>query len=358
MKMQKKFELGIIEGFYGEPWSWETRKEYIKFLKKSGYSFYFYAPKADAFFRRKWREEMPADLVKNLKELAQVCKDEGIAFGVGFSPYEIYLSFDEEAKKHLLARINLFNEIGIDRLAILFDDMKNAPGLAKNQAEILHWVKERSNCSQLLMCPTYYSLDPILDKMFGDRPADYLSDLGKYLDPSIEVFWTGEKICSKGYTPEHLDEINSQLGRKVALWDNYPVNDGHLMCKFLHLSAFENRPASLANRLSSHFVNPMNQSWLTKITLLTLKDSYELGDRYIPEESFKNAATALANIELAEQMFMDLDKFHKQGLDNLSPEMRKDLIAVYAKFKHPCATEIIDWLNDRYTVTRDVFLNQ
>ncbi|MBF0502616.1 MAG: beta-N-acetylglucosaminidase domain-containing protein, partial [Candidatus Riflebacteria bacterium] len=44
----KRFELGVIEGFYGAPWSWDIRKEYIKFLKKSGYSFYFYAPKADA----------------------------------------------------------------------------------------------------------------------------------------------------------------------------------------------------------------------------------------------------------------------------------------------------------------------
>lgn len=356
--MQNNFELGIIEGFYGKPWSWDTRKEYIKFLKQAGYSFYFYAPKADAFFRRKWREAMPVELIKNLKELSLLCKSEGISFGVGLSPYEIYFSFDDEAKKDLLARINLFNEIGIDRLAILFDDMKNAPGLAKNQAEILHWVKERSHCSKLLMCPTYYSLDPILDKMFGDRPSDYLSDLGKYLDPSIDIFWTGEKICSKGYTPEHLHDINTQFGRKVALWDNYPVNDGHLMCKYLHLSAFENRPGSLAHELASHFVNPMNQAWLSKIPLLTLKDSYDLNENYNPNYSFINAATVLSNAELADRMFHDLEKFHKLGLDNLSIEVRQELISIYAQYQHPFATEIIDWLNDKYTVSRDVFLNQ
>jgi hypothetical protein len=46
---------------------------------------------------------MPLELVENLKGLAQVCQNEGIAFGVGFSPYEVYVSFDDEARKRLLA---------------------------------------------------------------------------------------------------------------------------------------------------------------------------------------------------------------------------------------------------------------
>jgi hyaluronoglucosaminidase len=358
MKNKMKIELGMIEGFYGAPWSWETRKEYIKFLKSAGYAFYFYAPKADAYLRRKWREEMPLELVAELKALSQVCKDEGIAFGVGFSPYEIYVNFDDEEKKHLLSRINLFNEIGIDRLAILFDDMKNAPGLAKTQAEILHWVKERSTCFKLLMCPTYYSLDPILDQMFGARPADYLSNLGKYLDPSIDLFWTGEEICSKSYTLGHLQSINAQIGRRVSLWDNYPVNDGPKMCKFLHVNAFTNRPATLANELSSHFVNPMNQPWLSKIPMLTLRESYELAENYHPELAFKKAVAYLANDRLANQMSADIEKFQKLGLDQLPPESRRELADIYAQFNHPIANEIIQWLNDKYTVTRDVFLTQ
>jgi hyaluronoglucosaminidase len=354
--MMRKFELGVIEGFYGAPWSWDTRKEFIRFLKQSGYSFYFYAPKADPFFRRKWREEMPLDLIQQLKGLVQVCKVEGIAFGVGFSPFEIYVSFDEDAKKRLLARIDLFNELGVDRLAILFDDMKNAPGLAKTQADILHWVKERSRCSQLLMCPTYYSLDPVLDRLFGERPPDYLSELGKALDPSIDLFWTGEKVCSEGYTLEHIRWVNCQVGRKVSLWDNYPVNDGPRMCKFLHLRAFENRPHTLAGELAAHFVNPMNQAWLSRVPMLTLKDSYELKDAYCPETSFKQAVSAIASPALADQLWKDLDKFQQLGLDALTPEMRKGLIATYAQFHHPLTAELIDWLNDKYTVTKDAFV--
>ena len=48
-------ELGLIEGYYGAPWSWQARETTIAALKPHGYGFYIYAPKADAFLRKRWR---------------------------------------------------------------------------------------------------------------------------------------------------------------------------------------------------------------------------------------------------------------------------------------------------------------
>ena len=47
-------ELGIIEGFFGRPWSWTERADAVRFLRPHGYSFYLYAPKADSWLRRRW----------------------------------------------------------------------------------------------------------------------------------------------------------------------------------------------------------------------------------------------------------------------------------------------------------------
>ena len=58
------------------------------------------------------------------------------------------------------------------------------------------------------MCPSYYSYDPALDRLFGQRPLEYLEELGQGLSPEIEVYWTGERICSKSYTVEHLREVD------------------------------------------------------------------------------------------------------------------------------------------------------
>ena len=59
-------ELGLIEGFFGRPWSWADRHEAVRFLGPRGYLFYLYAPKADAFLRRRWQEPFPADALKAL----------------------------------------------------------------------------------------------------------------------------------------------------------------------------------------------------------------------------------------------------------------------------------------------------
>ncbi len=52
-------ELGVIEGYFGRPWGHEDRKHVLTVLRALGYSWFHYAPKADAFLRRRWREPHP-----------------------------------------------------------------------------------------------------------------------------------------------------------------------------------------------------------------------------------------------------------------------------------------------------------
>ena len=111
------------------------------------------------------------------------------------------------------------------------------------------------------MCPTYYSDAEVLDKVFGRRPPGYLEELGKALDPEVEVFWTGSEVCSKNYPADHLAQVTARLGRRPVVWDNYPVNDGPRMCRRLHLGA-PDRPGTLREDVAGIFLNPMNQSYL------------------------------------------------------------------------------------------------
>src|SRR6185437_4451757 len=70
-------ELGIIEGYYGTPWSWDARARVIATLKPHGYAFYIYAPKADAFLRKRWRESHPAESAAALRAVSQRCRAMG-----------------------------------------------------------------------------------------------------------------------------------------------------------------------------------------------------------------------------------------------------------------------------------------
>lgn len=359
--------MGVIEGFYGEPWSWDERAGYAAFLKEHGFSFYIYAPKADGFMRKKWREPFPGDLEKKLTGLCAQYRAAGIEFGVGFSPYEIYLSpFNGEVKRLLQNRIDVFNRIGVDKFGLLMDDMKgDLPELAARQIEIVNWAAERSKAGQLIFCPTYYSLDPVLEKLFGKKPEGYLERLGKELHPKVSLFWTGELVCSKSYSVEHLRATAERLGRKPFLWDNYPVNDGPRMCRFLHLRPMTGRPAAMGGWLSGHAVNPMNQPALSKIVLLTLKESYAAGGAYDPVPAFLKAAQTVTGRDMALRLERDLPAFMDKGLDVLTDEEKAGLKEVYRAYldsreNHAAqaAREIIGWLSGRYTVTRDLFLAQ
>ena len=348
-------ELGLIEGYYGRPWSWAARERVIATLKNHGYTFYIYAPKADAFLRKRWREAHPGETADALRMLSARCRAMGVRFGVGLSPFELYRDFNAEAQGDLARKLAEFDSWGVDDLAILFDDMRgDLPNLAQTQADILHWVKARTKATRLIMCPSYYTDDPSLDRFFGKRPENYLEDLGRLMDKSIEVFWTGEEVCSKEYSPGHLKRVGEQLGRKPFLWDNYPVNDGQRMSQFLHVRAFTGRPASLAPYLSAHSVNPALQPVLSCIPAISLTESYARGDAYEYGRAFGHAARAIMDDDLAAMIQRDILFLQDVGLPRLAATTVERLRQRYGAIDHDAAREIVGWLNGDYAFEEEI----
>lgn len=345
-------ELGIIEGYFGNPWPHPERKHVATTLAGHGYSFFHYAPKADAFLRRRWREPHPDDAAAELAELAAHCRSVGMRFGVGLSPYELYRDDSAAAKRDFLAKIRALDEIGLDDLAILFDDTHcDVADVAAREARIVHAAMEATRASRVVMCPTYYSEDRTLDTVFGERPAGYLEDLGKRLDPRVGVYWTGAEICARELSPGHLARIAEALRRKPFLWDNYPVNDGPRMSRFLHLRGFTGRPGGLASCVAAHAVNPALQPRLATIPAATLAMSYREGSRYCYMRAFREAARALAGPDLAAMLEEDLPALQDVGIDRLQSAADR-LRARYRAIDHPMAAEIARWLDGVYTVER------
>ncbi len=347
--------LGVIEGYYGRPWSWEMREAQARFLAAHGYGFYIYAPKADAYLRRRWREDHPAGEADSLARMARACADVSVAFGVGLSPYEAWRDFGEETKVALARKLAFFAQAGVTDLALLFDDMKgDQADLAEAQVRMAHFAAERWAGRRLVVCPTVYTDDPVLRRVFGPTPEGYLDDLGRLLDPAIEVFWTGEEVCSREYSPGHLERVGAQLRRKPTLWDNYPVNDGPGMSPFLYLRAFTGRPATIGPHLAAHAVNPCLQPTLFRIPALTLAQSYAAGDAYEYGQAWERAAREVLGDDLAGLLARHFRLFHDQGLDRLDDETKARLRGRYAAVDHPAAREVVDWLDDYWRVTQEM----
>ena len=344
-------ELGLIEGFFGRPWSWADREEAVRFLGPRGYRFYLYAPKADAFLRRRWQESFPKAEREALAGFARSCRETGVRLGAGLSPFELHLHPGHDWQKPLAAKLGEFDAAGIEDLFILFDDMRgDVPDLAERQAAIVHFAAERTSASRVVCCPSYYSDDPILDVAFGERPAFYLEQLGRLFDPAIHIMWTGEEVVSREYSPGHLAGIATLLGRKPFLWDNYPVNDGARMSQHLHLRAFTGRPAAIGQHLAAHGINLASQPLLSRIPALTLIDSYKLGDAYEYGAAFDRAAAEVLGEDLATRVRRDLLTLQDRGLDRLG-DRRAALRDRYAAFDHAAAREIVAWLDGGWDVT-------
>jgi hypothetical protein len=352
-------QLGIIEGFYGRSWRWEERRAVMRLLQPHGYGFYLYAPKGDAHLRRRWQEPYPAEDAAELARFAADCCAAKVRFGIGLSPFEIWSNFDAPARAALADRLALFADLGAEDIGLLFDDMHgDRPDLAERQAEVVDFAQARAGASRLIVCPSYYSDDPVLDRVFGARPERYLETLGERLAPQVEIFWTGEEVCARAFSPGYLERVGRQLGRRPFLWDNYPVNDGPRMSPHLHLRGFTGRPASIAPHVAAHAVNPALQPMLSCIPALTLAMSYDRGDAYEYGAAFLDAARLVAGPELAAMLQADLLGLQDAGLGGMTDERKARLRDRYAAVDHPCAREVVEWLDGRYGVSAEEVATQ
>lgn len=352
-------ELGIIEGYFGRSWSWEDRAAIVATLAPAGFSYFHYAPKAAGKLRKQWLEPFLADEIKALSLFSSHCREHDMRFGVGLTPFAAHLDFSADVRAAMKAKLAQLDTIGIDDLAILFDDMDgDVPDLAQRQAEIIAFATDHSRATRFFTCPSYYSDDPVLDRVFGARPPNYLEDFGRGIDPAVAIYWTGEEVCSAEISPGHLADVTQRLGRMPALWDNYPVNDGPRMAQYLHLRGFTGRSAAAGKLITHHAINPMSQPHLGCIPALTLPMLYRQGGDYCYGRAFLEAATKAVGLDLAAMLQADLLTLCDSGLDRLSETRKTKLAARYAVIDHAAAREVVDWLSGGYAITGEMLQTQ
>lgn len=343
--------LGIIEAFFGRPWSWGDRHATIDFLADLNWQFYIYAPKDDRFLRQGWRTPWPAERIGHIVSLRRKCRERGIAFGIGLSPFELHgEEISGPHRQDLNRKVDELNTIEPDILCLLFDDMRgDTPDLAGRQLQIVDAVGHAMTADQLIVCPTYYSFDTRLDDVFGARPERYLEALGSGLASGVEIFWTGPAVCSRAYPSDHLHHVAAALRRKPFLWDNYPVNDSARLAPHIQLGPFLDRPVRLRDETAGHAINPMNQAWLSRIPLLCLQESYRQGGDFTPDHAFRQACVTACGGEVGSLIADDYHLFQKTGLDRLTGDQKTALSTRYRRYdESPYAREIMRWLAGDY----------
>lgn len=338
--------LGVVEGFFGPEWPWADRQSFCKALKSRGGDFYIYAPKRDPYLRKTWTEDHPIEWWSELGNLSQICQTANVDFGVALSPFELHNHWTPSMREVLKRKVLALENLGVRYLGLFFDDMKGAPDLAAKQSEIVEFTRTITS-SKIIFCPTYYSYDPILDKVFGTRPVGYLEELGRSLHKNVEICWTGSKVVSSEIPAAELRELASILRRKPFIWDNLYANDGPKMCKFLKLKEFAGRPAEALAESSGWALNLMNQpSWseiLFANAALVLKKGLLSGD------ALRQSLEENLGQESARKIKPFLADLNEVGLDRLSDKAKSGLAESLLP-ESPCGIELHRWLAGEYIV--------
>jgi hyaluronoglucosaminidase len=341
--------LGIVEGYFGKPWSWPDRTAVMERLAPAGYRDFLYAPKADARLRRDWRTAHAPQTLEAMAAFTTACATAGVTAGVGLSPIDLLEQGDADGAFE--AKLKALAGTGFTHLALFFDDMKgDTPGLSAAQ---IAWAKRAADFglfASYSFCPTYYSDDSVLDRVFGARPEAYLEEIGRGLDSAVAIFWTGSEVCAREFSRAKLRALSQTLGRKPLLWDNYPVNDGPRMSDHLHLRGFTGRRAWLAEETAGHFINPALQPHLSCIPALSLSAAYREGADYDYAQAGFEAAYTIFGAPLAEALRADVLSLQDAGLSRLSPER---IAALRAKYEALGGSEVVRFLDGAYKTTAE-----
>ena len=276
---------GVVEGFYGMPWSHAVRLSLIEFYGRHKLNTHIYGPKDDPYHSSpNWRLPYPEKEQRNIKELVEACRRNRVDFVWAIHPGKD-IKWNEEDYQNLVRKFNLMYADGVRSFAIFFDDISGEGTNPNKQVELLNrltkeFVKAKGDVSPLIICPTDYS--KLWAKADEDGP---LSIYGRTLDPSVRVFWTGDVVCSD-VTKETLDWVDSRIKRPAFFWWNYAVTD--YVRNLILQGPVYGLDTSLTNKDMCGLVsNPMEHGEASKLSLYSVADYTWNPAAYNPIDSWE-----------------------------------------------------------------------
>jgi len=286
-------ERGVVEGFYGTPWTHQNRLDILRFEGTHGMNVYYYAPKDDPYHRKLWRDAYPPEARKRLGELVDAARRNFVDFCFAISP-GLTMAYSRAQDFQLLtSKLESVSKLGISCFALFLDDVPQDLQDPHDQTQfktlaqahiyltnkLYQQLRQQSAANRLVLTPTTYTNE------WGSR--DYAKELGAGVDPGVAIVWTGPKVYSPAITAEQASEWGGYIHRPPLIWDNFPVNDGARWCRYLGpLMGRDRQLPRVARGLVS---NPMIEPRASMIPLQTIADYLWNSPAYDPAQSEAHA---------------------------------------------------------------------
>ncbi|MCB0970939.1 MAG: beta-N-acetylglucosaminidase domain-containing protein [Acidimicrobiales bacterium] len=284
--------LGVVQGFYGRPWSDEELHDQLRWMADQGCDTYVHAPKKDPWWRANWRAPMPPDRLDAEVAAARHAAELGIEWIPALSPGRPMLPNrgapgvprsaaargDRAADvAAIVDRYRPFAEVGCTTFCLLLDDTWKVPtptAAGRDHRRLIGAVRaalaEVVDDPELLVClATYHGIadSPYLRAVRGadtDAPG---------LGPRVSVFWTGRHVLSTQIDAGDAVRYGQLAGSpRVVLFDNVGVADfsgPEPLCEpsRVYLGPYDGRDGQLRTELAGVVVNPPALPHIGRVTV-------------------------------------------------------------------------------------------
>lgn len=280
---------GVVEGFYGTPWSHEARLRQLRFYGENKLNTYIYGPKDDPYHSTpNWRLPYPDKESRQLKELIETAHENEVDFVWAIHPGQD-IKWNEADRNKVIEKFESMYQLGIRSFAVFFDDISGDGTDANRQAELLNYIdnqfiKVKKDVTPLIMCPTEYN------KSWSNPKGNYLTTLGTNLNSNIQIMWTGDRVISD-MSLNGLNWINERIKRPAYIWWNFPVSDyvrDHLL-----MGAVYGNEKGIEKEMSGFVANPMEHAEASKIALFGVAEyTWNMG-KYDSQQAWEQAIQKL-----------------------------------------------------------------
>src|SRR5262249_14998005 len=146
---------GVVEGYYGRPWSGDARRDVIRFMGAHRLNTFVYAPKNDPYHRDRWRDPYPTDALADLRATAAVAARAKSRFAYALSPGLDVCYACRDDFGSLTAKLRQIGRARVRTFALFFDDVfgglthpedvdryggTDGPALARAHADLVNRV--------------------------------------------------------------------------------------------------------------------------------------------------------------------------------------------------------------------------
>lgn len=331
-------QRGIVEGYYGYPYSVEVKKDLMRFMMRMKMNTYLYGAKSDPYHSQNWKEPYPVSVSEEEKQggwmsqdmVRDVCQESQrtkVNFIWAIHPGNNFLG-SSTVINDIMTKFRSMHGLGVRQFAVFVDDVSvpsseadlklNATRLTELQKQIEKTFNTSSAAAIDTVKPLHF-VPQIYCRSFASS-EDQFRNFFKALAATpkhIVIYTTGWGVWS---VPNVSDYNNTAqwLGREVAWWWNYPCNDNadaqiytmDMYQNFVDMPAVNGSstlPADMQNRGMGIVSNPMQQGEVAKTALFSVADyawnakgfnnkkSWEASFNYVlKDEILRNAYRTLA----------------------------------------------------------------